>query len=190
MSSQHTVIYDAEAAAKSGRACGDCQLCCKLLPVRAVDKPGFTRCQHQHVGKGCAVYRTALPIECQLWSCRWLTGADTGDLRRPDRSHYVVDIMPDMIRRTVDGVSDEIMVCQVWLDPGFPLAHRDPALRAFVALIAERDNLPTIVRSAGGKAILLVAPSMATDDQWHEHSMTCSAEESNRFVNMLTGGEA
>jgi hypothetical protein len=38
------------------RRCGDCQLCCKLLPTREVNKPANTRCQHQRAHKGCAIY--------------------------------------------------------------------------------------------------------------------------------------
>ena len=39
------------------RRCGDCQLCCKLLPVRELSKGASERCRHQRVGKGCTVYR-------------------------------------------------------------------------------------------------------------------------------------
>ena len=40
----------------SKQTCGGCTFCCKLLPVDSLGKHANTRCQHQHVGKGCAVY--------------------------------------------------------------------------------------------------------------------------------------
>lgn len=80
------------------RTCGDCQLCCKLLPVRAVGKGANERCRHQRFGKGCAIYHhPSFPVECRVWSCRWLVDPEAHGLSRPDRTHYVVDIMPDFL---------------------------------------------------------------------------------------------
>src|SRR5437879_280323 len=108
------------------RRCGGCTLCCRLLPMKArphadtmevvramiergigapkdftgmipdFDKPAGERCSHQRTGKGCAIY-TKRPFGCRFWNCAWLANADTADLRRPDRSHYVVDIAPDYV---------------------------------------------------------------------------------------------
>ena len=77
------------------RQCGDCQLCCKLLPVPPLGKKANERCQHQKFGKGCAVCSTkrALPPECALWNCRWIIPVTTPPMPRPDRSHYVIDVM-------------------------------------------------------------------------------------------------
>jgi hypothetical protein len=76
------------------RQCGDCQLCCKLLPIQELNKAAGDRCQHQRHGIGCNIYPNR-PNCCQLWNCRWLAGDNTG--ARPDHAHYVVDIMPDYI---------------------------------------------------------------------------------------------
>ena len=69
------------------RMCGTCSLCCKLLPVRELNKAAGERCRHQKFA-----------IVCAGWNCRWLVNDDTADLSRPDRSHYVIDSMPDSIR--------------------------------------------------------------------------------------------
>ena len=85
------------------RQCGSCTLCCKLLPVRdnlvGIDKDAGVRCRHQSSSKGCKVYHKPwdFPVACGMWSCRWLVDPETEGLRRPDRSHYVVDIIPDEI---------------------------------------------------------------------------------------------
>src|SRR5437660_3422800 len=111
---------------KPERQCGDCQLCCKLLPMKGGDKPQFSetiaqlvelgimtaadaramepdfykpagkRCPHQRHGKGCAIYARR-PFGCRFWNCRWLVNDDTAELSRPDRSHYVIDVSPDFV---------------------------------------------------------------------------------------------
>ncbi len=83
--------------ADTDRKCGDCSLCCKLLPMPELAKPANKRCKHQRYGKGCAIYARR-PDSCRTWSCRWLLGEGTDDLPRPDRSHYVIDPMPDFVR--------------------------------------------------------------------------------------------
>lgn len=112
------------------RRCGDCTLCCKLLPAPELEKPAGARCSHQRHGKGCAVYARR-PWSCATWTCRWLAGDDTSDLSRPDRVHYVIDVMPDFVRVGPD--SQAVPVVQVWIDPDYPDAHRDPRLRAYLA---------------------------------------------------------
>src|SRR4051812_46218248 len=99
------------------RQCGDCQLCCKLLPVPPLRKGAGEKCKHQKFGKGCTVYHTqAMPPECGFWNCRWLVGDDTADMPRPDRAHYVIDIMPDFVTVTdnVTGATQKIQVVQIW----------------------------------------------------------------------------
>lgn len=101
------------------RACGDCQLCCRLLPVRELGKGSDERCVHQKFKKGCGVYGSpAMPPSCSLWNCRWLVEDDTADLARPDRSRYVIDIMPDFIvaKENDTGVETRIDIVQIWVD--------------------------------------------------------------------------
>jgi hypothetical protein len=87
------------------RECGDCQLCCKLVPVPEIGKLAGQRCKNQRFRKGCALYHTPFkPITSNTWNCRWLVNDDTADLPRPDRSHYVIDINPDYLTLT-NGVT-------------------------------------------------------------------------------------
>jgi len=155
------------------RRCGECTLCCKLLPVKDLGKGAGERCRHQR-GLGCNVYqklKTVAP-SCALWTCRWLTENDTADLARPDRSHYVIDVMPDYVRaeNKQTGASFTIPVIQIWIDPKFPDAHRDPALRAYVERRAA-EGMAALVRYDSGddsRNFTLVAPAMSEDGQWHE----------------------
>lgn len=165
------------------RQCGDCTLCCKLLPVRELKKLAGARCAHQRHGKGCAIYGRH-PPSCALWSCVWLSGRDAADLRRPDRSHYVIDIMPDFITAVPQGQTPiRLPVIQVWIDPNFPDAHRDPALRAYIEKRCEQEGgLAAIIRYDSAKAFVLFPPAISSDGQWHE-------EHSGQLVEAHTAAE-
>jgi hypothetical protein len=168
------------------RECGDCQLCCKLLPVRELQKKANTRCTHQQHGKGCAVYRKpGFPPSCALWNCRWLVNDDTAALRRPDRVHYVVDMLPDFITIDPDeGERYNIECIQVWVDPDYPDAHRDPALRAYLSRRGEEGKV-ALIRWGSYKAITLFPPSMCADGQWHEQGGTSIKREERALAETI-----
>lgn len=147
--------------AEGGRKCGGCTACCKILPVKEFGKPANTRCQHQRTGKGCAIFERR-PLSCRFWNCEWLNGAET---RRPDRAHYVIDVLPDYVTLQYEGAEDQhLPVIQVWLDPAYPDAHKDKDLRAYI----ERRGLMAICRLGSKEAFVLCPPALAQDGQWHE----------------------
>ena len=174
------------------RECGDCQLCCRLLPVPPLNKGAGQRCKHQKFHKGCAVYHTdRMPMECGLWNCRWLVNDDADDLPRPDRAHYVIDLMPDYItiREGEDGQPQNIQVVQIWCDPKYPDAHRDPNFRKWIFRRAQ-DGIAAIIRFNSRDALTIFAPPFDINDQWHEISGV--AEERThtmREISAVLGGE-
>lgn len=130
------------------------------------DKPAGCRCPHQRSNKGCAVYARR-PIGCRTWSCAWLSGEDTHDLRRPDRSRYCIDVNPDFIT-TVDDKTGErtnIQVVQIWLDPKAPDAWRDPALLAYLDRRG-KEGIAAIIRLDELRGFTLIPPSMSGDGEW------------------------
>jgi hypothetical protein len=154
-----------------GRRCGSCSLCCRLVPVATLGKPGNTKCRfsRQHPKGCCSVYATPQqPMACQTWSCRWLIDKAI-DTSRPDRAHYVIDVMPDLIKSVrEDGEVREAPVVQIWLDPAYPLAHRDPRLRAWVEANARETGMAAIVRVSARDAFLLIPPYLHSDGVWEE----------------------
>jgi hypothetical protein len=94
------------------RQCGDCTLCCRLLPVGSLKKKANEACRHLH-SKGCRIYDMR-PTDCQLWSCRWLTGESTENMPRPDRCGYVIDMMPDAVMVNDRGEKTLAEVVVVW----------------------------------------------------------------------------
>lgn len=170
----------------TGRRCGECTLCCKLVPIEREDhpeerwptaiaalgirdavpefnKPAGQRCQFQR-RTGCQIYKRR-PFSCQIWTCRWLANTDTADLSRPDRSHYVLDINPYKIVVTLaSGATVPVETVQVWVDPDYPDAHKDPALRAYL----DRQNLPGLVRYSSAADFILSPPSRSDNGTWQE----------------------
>jgi hypothetical protein len=144
------------------RECGECSLCCKLLPMKEFNKPAGVRCQHQRHGVGCNIYPRR-PMACHIWICRWLKGDDTGS--RPDRAHLVVDIMPDFVTlMQSNGEATNVPVLQVWIDPAYPDAHRDPKLRRFI----EKQNMAALIRLNAHDAFIIAPPSVSADGKWYE----------------------
>lgn len=152
------------------RQCGECTLCCTLLPVKPLGKRAGQKCVHQRFRTGCAVYhKPGMPHECKAWNCRWLVGDDTQDLKRPDKSHYVIDLLPDVValKDNQFGHVTELIAVQIWIDPDFPDAHQDPALRSYIERRA-RDGQPALIRYDTKKALTIFAPPLSADQQWHE----------------------
>src|SRR5882672_6844782 len=155
------------------RQCGDCQLCCRLLPVPPLQKKAGERCQHQKFGKGCAVYhKPAMPSECAIWNCRWLVNDDCADLSRPDRAHYVIDILPDrlVLKEDATGIEHEVFVVQVWIDPKHPEAVHDKHLRAYMLRRAQADRMATLIRFDSARSLAVFPPPLSEDGEWHERA--------------------
>ncbi|HEX3522501.1 MAG TPA: hypothetical protein VHT52_10490 [Stellaceae bacterium] len=159
-------------------------MCCKLLPVGSVGKLAGEKCKHQKFGKGCAVYAKLWGVspECKLWSCGWLTNAEEmAGLSRPDRSHYVIDPMPEFITVTDRGEPKPIGVVQVWCDPDYPDAHRDPALRAWL----EKRNMPALVRYDNKHGLVIFPPSYMDNHEWLEKHSNLNAEAPHTFEQVM-----
>jgi hypothetical protein len=164
-----------------GRQCGDCQLCCKLLPVRSLDKPAGRRCQHQRHGLGCMVYArlNAVSRECHEWNCRWLVDPDTAGLPRPDRCHYVIDMMPDYV--FIAEANRSMPVVQIWVDPAFRNAHREPKLRAWLDRLAREHGVMAVVRWDSRAGLVLIPPSMNVTGEWAEKATAGTADQGSTW---------
>jgi hypothetical protein len=148
------------------RRCGTCTLCCTLLPVITLKKEAGVRCQHAR-GLGCNIYhKPGFPGECGMWNCRWVINDDMDDMLRPDQAHYCIDIVPDFVTVQQPGKSDlRIPVFQIWCDPRFPDAHRDPKLRAW---ILRQPGWLALVRYNAADAVTLIPPNMSDTADWEE----------------------
>lgn len=153
-----TTVYEFNDVG-TGRVCGSCTACCKLMPVPTINKPAGQRCQHQRYGKGCTIYANR-PFACRTWSCAWLSDPTTSGMPRPDRAHYVIDVTWDHItmRDEQTGALQHVPVVQVWVDPAFRSAYKSPELREFMAEMGIRHGAATLVRWNSREDALVVFP--------------------------------
>jgi hypothetical protein len=93
----------------------------------------------------------------------WLTDReDAADLKRPDGVHYVIDTVPDVVR--VDGV--DVGAVQVWVDPAYPDAHEDEALRDFLDHWGREASMVAIIRYSHDSGFVLFPPSLTRGRGW------------------------
>ena len=91
-------------------------------------------------------------------------------MRRPDRCHYVIDMVPDFVRIDQNDGSEPVpmQVVQIWIDPDYPDAHHDPDLRAYLARLGERDGIIALIRLNATDAFTLWPPALTPDGEFHE----------------------
>lgn len=151
--------------------CGSCTLCCTLMPVSEIKKPSNQDCTQQKRGFGCRIYQVR-PVSCRAWSCRWLANDDglmNEIMKRPDECHYVIDPTPDTIVLTPKGSTNKVVmpIVQVWVDPAFPDAHKDHALRAYLYR-KSLDGFAALIRYSEQEGFALFSPHFTGHD-WFEH---------------------
>ena len=83
-----------EARAKTGRSCGDCALCCKLLDIKALDKPGGEWCPHCSTRQKCDIYLSR-PETCDTFNCGYITQSGVGEEWYPGRSRMIINVAGD-----------------------------------------------------------------------------------------------
>jgi hypothetical protein len=166
----------------NGRVCGECTLCCKLLPVPEIGKAAGQRCRHVRAFKGCSIYARR-PGSCRAWACRWVADREglMARLPRPDRAGYVIDTTPDYVtsRNRETGEEHRIPVIQIWVDPARRDAWRSPALLDFLADQATRFRTAAIIRWNSRDGLVVFAPAFDSNGEWHEMSGDIVSRDAN-----------
>lgn len=148
------------------RQCGDCQACCKVMPIAEIGKKANTRCGYQKFKVGCKVHGTpSQPASCKLWSCWWLRDASF-DLPRPDRAGYVVDPTPDFVIFGDDAFTGKrVAALQIWVDANRPDAWGG-AEQWIKKHIGDRDMV-AVIRFGSKAAITMVPPQLSETGDWN-----------------------
>ena len=86
------------------RECGNCTVCCRVLPIRSpgLNKTSHVLCPHCEEGEGCRIYETR-PSLCRDYYCGWRMWESLPDDWRPDKSGVFVDRV-----KFLPGAGDEI----------------------------------------------------------------------------------
>jgi hypothetical protein len=162
-----TTGFSIDLAPDPHRRCGECQLCCRVMPMRETNKPANVKCEFQRYKIGCSIYHKR-PNSCRFFVCRWLSGQDTHDQQRPDRSHCVIDPMPDAVymRNDETGAVGSFQVVQIWVDPKHRFAFRNEPMRSYIERRAA-EGIATLIRWSESDGVTVFAPAI-TGGQWVE----------------------
>jgi hypothetical protein len=81
------------------RECGDCSLCCKVVPVPQLEKPKDEWCKHCAPGKGgCLIFgQEERPYACGAYQCMWTRQYDWPEWLKPSQSRVVFERVTDTI---------------------------------------------------------------------------------------------
>jgi hypothetical protein len=153
-----------------------------VLPLH---KKAGEKCKYQKFGKGCMVYeKPEMPKCCQMWNCKWIVGDLPVDMARPDRCHYVVDVMPDYITLQMGDDKINLQVVQIWVDPKYPHAHRDEALREWLFDLGEK-RIASIIRYNEKECLCIFPPNLSDDGRWHEVPGNPSIARNQHSINEI-----
>jgi hypothetical protein len=100
----------------TGRECGKCSLCCKLLRVLELDKAANQWCQHCKPGHGGCAIHDARPQICRGYFCGWMLSRGVGDDWYPLTCHMILSLAK------IGGVQ----TVTVTVDGSYPLVWREP----------------------------------------------------------------
>ena len=107
--------------------CGQCSMCCKVLPIAELGKPQMTWCGHFRKGLGCSIYADR-PTACKDFRCVWLHGVLCGDVSPDDNA-----LRPDKCKVLArSSVQDGRQVFNLWVDPAYPRAHEAIPVRKMI----------------------------------------------------------
>ncbi|HAP37710.1 hypothetical protein A2574_02555 [Candidatus Shapirobacteria bacterium RIFOXYD1_FULL_38_32] len=76
--------------------CGQCTLCCYLLPVRSLNKPANQLCKHCVLKKGCLIYKDR-PKACAGFRCAYHQMEKVSIKLRPDHCKMIFEKVNDNI---------------------------------------------------------------------------------------------
>ena len=158
-------------AAKPGpptaaKPCAECNLCCTLLTVNALEKPAGVRCAKLKYGN-CSIYEDR-PHECGAFQCFWSLAEALDETWRPDRAGFV--LWSDADRRLIVDV-----------DPKRPKSWRREPYYSQLRLWADRsrsDPMEVLVRVRGRMFVIfpekaidlgVFQPTMSVDSGYEVH---------------------
>jgi uncharacterized protein len=134
----------------TSRICGECSLCCKLLPIAVLDKQANLWCQHCKPGNGCSIYNTR-PQVCRDYHCGWLLGV-LNDNWYPTNCHMIVTLP-----------YERHPACTVAVDPDHSdIWEQEPYLDDLKSMAAQYGFVQVVLATGEGPMIGLVSPFRVT----------------------------
>jgi len=154
-----------ELIAASGRSCGQCSLCCKLLEIPPLDKPATKWCAHcSPGGGGCQIYATR-PAVCRGFACRWLIDKQMGDEWWPARAKMMVTRQGHAIIILVDPA-----VPSRWREAPYYQTIKARASNHLLADAAQRAI--TFVRIPASRTFLILPDEDKDITDWSDNAVS------------------
>lgn len=72
------------------KECGECTLCCELLPIPEINKPENVLCGDCVLGKGCGIYNSR-PESCRNFNCLYIEDTEMNEILRPDNCNVIFE---------------------------------------------------------------------------------------------------
>ena len=72
------------------RECGECTMCCLLLPIPEAKSEHSKLCSHCVLKKGCNIYNKR-PNMCKDFNCNWLLDDTIPEELRPDKCNIIFE---------------------------------------------------------------------------------------------------
>lgn len=76
--------------------CGECTLCCKVLPVGELKSPAGEYCKHCTIGVGCSIY-SQRPKVCRDFLCSYAQVSNVSIELRPDKCGAIFEKISDKV---------------------------------------------------------------------------------------------
>jgi hypothetical protein len=128
------------------KSCGPCTMCCKVLPVAALEKPAGTPCVHLGRGGGCGIY-AGRPHACRSFECVWLMDPQMPHRFRPDQTKVMLD----------QDAEGRWLVARC--DPANPQAwRRNPMYAALKGRAVDTWGTGKLVLAMAGRRTWLITP--------------------------------
>jgi hypothetical protein len=118
------------------RDCGDCTFCCKMMGVSEMDKPPGKWCSECAIGVGCKIYDER-PDGCRMFACSWAMSEEFPEALRPDRCKVMFECPIE------DSQGHQMITLRV--DPGRPLAYREPPVWAVIQVLRQHAKTDVII---------------------------------------------
>lgn len=155
----------------SGRSCGGCTLCCKVMSVPELKKERGVWCSHCERNSGCRIYADR-PAGCRTFLCGWLTNPRFGPEWKPDRSKIVITV-----DRDGNGLDFQC-------DPGFPEAWRKEPyysqIKSWAGIAAKHEG--TISVHSGRHLIIISREGEFPLGEAHDKDQIIREYSGNRLI--------
>tara|TARA_R110000772_G_scaffold17946_3_gene49862 strand:+ start:20048 stop:20506 length:459 start_codon:yes stop_codon:yes gene_type:complete len=139
---------------KINKECGDCTLCCELLPIGEINKPASVLCGDCVLTKGCSIYDKR-PQSCRDFECSYISSDDMEEDLKPINCNVIFEKVTETVHLALIHPKD----LDAW--------QAEPVKNYILGLKA--NGISTIISSyTRAPKYTVVAEGRTKEDIWEE----------------------